>query len=132
VDYNFFGDHVLQIVYPLAGPAPVIYIAPGQELYGAKVASRWVLAPPDLRRTLARLGAPLKDLAASAEAIAGDQPAVAEPLSAVPVEDQPAGQGGLSLWPLGAGLMVFGAVALSWRLGRRRTGSPRPPTAADL
>ena len=132
VDYNFFGDHVRQTVYPLASPAPAIYVTPGQELYGAKVASRWVLAPPDLRRTLARLGAPLKDLAASAEAIADDQPAAAEPAAPEPADDQPAGQGSLNLWPLGAGLTVFGALALSWRLGRRRTGSPRRPTAVDL
>ena len=66
MDYDFFDEHVVQTVYPLASPDPVIYLPPGQELYGSRIPSRWLVAPSDLRRTLARLGAPLKELALGA------------------------------------------------------------------
>jgi hypothetical protein len=121
VDYDFFDEHVVQTVYPLASPHPAIYLPPGQELYGSRVPSRWLAAPSDLRRTLARLGAPLKELAAeSVEAVPQDTPLAAEPARAGTDEGKPSTDGALDLWWLVAGLMAAAAAGLSWLGWRRR------------
>ena len=127
VDYDFFDEHVVQTVYPLASPEPVIYLAPGQELYDSSIRSRWLVAPSDLRRTLARLGAPLKELALGppVEAVPEDTPAAVEPAQAGTDEGE---SGVLDLWWLGAGLVAAAAAGLGWLGWRRR----QPAEAAGI
>jgi hypothetical protein len=123
VDYEFFGEQVVQRVYPFASPWPSIYFPPGQELFDDKIASRWLRATPELRRVLVGLGATVVRPAVDAGA-AGEE-AAAEPVDVARALAQTDEEGAGSRWWFGFAALAAAAVALGgvrWR----RHGSHGP------
>ena len=125
-----FG-RIREDLYPLAAGGPVIYTPPGQAGFeGQLQVSGWVRARPQLTRTLARLGVPLRRVlpryrSTGEDTAAGHRAANPPPAGPHPTAPRPAGSRTLAWLIASAAAIATAAIAGTalWQRHRRPRGA---------